>query len=136
MKPIYLICAVPASGKTWACKQLTHKFDWVPHDAHPVARYYIAILEAAKQSTKPILAEAPFRISELYDQLTKRGAVVKDYWILEPLEVCKRRYEQREGKAYLDQHIRAHAKYAARLKGSYARQGTSAQVLAMLLAVP
>ena len=56
---LYLICGVSGSGKTWVCKQLTNKYNYVPHDLN-FANIYQAISIAAQKSKNPIITECPF----------------------------------------------------------------------------
>ncbi len=52
---IYLVCGVPGSGKTWVCKQLTDKFQYVAHDDYPVAQYSSALYKEAQNATKSLI---------------------------------------------------------------------------------
>lgn len=104
MQPIYLLCGVPGSGKTWVATQL-NQFSYVPHDKYPVADYHKHLLASARHSNKPVLGEAPFRISVLVDHLKDQGAEVKTYYISEPEIVVKSRYEARDKKDIPKQHL-------------------------------
>ena len=128
MQPIHLICGVPGSGKTWVAKQCTDKYEWVPHDDHAVAEYYKALIQLAKWGDKPVLGEAPFRVSVLVDQLKALGAYVEEHWIIEPLDVTKQRYEQRMSKPFPKQHYSNLMRYEEHTRGHRYR-GTSEEVL-------
>lgn len=136
MKTIYLVCAVPGSGKTWVCERAAHRFTYVPHDSYPVASYGSALMQSARTSDKPILAEAPFRISVLIEELKSRGAIVKPYFIIESPNTVKSRYEGREHKPIPKQHLTRINTVIARVSQYNAPSGNSAEVLKMLLEVP
>src|ERR1700743_73430 len=131
MKTVYLVCGVPGSGKTWLCEQVADKLDFLAHDDFPVSDYHKAIKRLAEFSDKPVLAEAPFRVSVLADQLRAEGVEVKEYWVIESDAVTKARYEQRMGKPFPNQHSSNLRRYEERTRGLSTR-GTSSQVLEML----
>lgn len=122
---IYLICGVPGAGKTWVAEQLTN-FNYLPHDQYTVSEYGKALLNAEAHSDTPILAEAPFRISLLIDELRQHGAQVKTYYINEPLHTIAGRYQVRENKAYPKQHMTNYRKYSGR---EWTFSGSSEDVL-------
>lgn len=145
MKPIYLLCGVPGSGKTWIARQLTEKFDWVPHDDFEVDQYWKALIRAAKHISsrsnegKPVLGEAPFRISILIEQLRGNGAEVKPYFILEDEKVIRTRYETRERnnprlekRKIPAQHLRRIPVVRERAHFMGIASGTSDQILKIL----
>ncbi len=56
-KTVYLLCGVSGAGKTWVCKQLLDKFDYVPHDENfkdPMKPY------EKNDFSKDIITECPF----------------------------------------------------------------------------
>jgi len=114
MKPIYLVCGVPCSGKTWVCSQLTDKFNYIPHDNYTVETYSTVLLNAAQTSDKPIIAEAPFRVSILLNELRQKGLTVHEYYIVEDLNIVTQRYLQRTGKPYPKAFVTNWKKYAQR----------------------
>lgn len=92
---VYLLSGVPASGKSWVCSQLEHKFNYIPHDKH-YQNHSQAILKAALEPhDKPILADCPFAERLLRETLEKRGVEVTPVFIVERPEVIKYRYETR-----------------------------------------
>lgn len=128
-KQVHLICGVPGSGKTWVAKQLK-QYNYKPHDSYPVNEYHKHIIDAANSpDNKPVLAEAPFRISVLIDLLKSQGIPVKTYYISEPEQTIRNRYETRDGKSYPKQHTTNLKKYDAR---DWDERGTSEQVLDIL----
>lgn len=133
LQSIHLICGVPGSGKTWIAKQLTN-YTWVPHDEHigKDKDYVSALISAAKKSSNPILAEAPFLTRKLISELKSHGAEVIAYHIDEPAHVIKERYE-RDRKRPFPQ------RYATLLKNrrsskDWDHEGTAKQVLDVLKA--
>jgi gluconate kinase len=122
---VYLLCGVPGSGKTWVAQQLNN-FVWVPHDKYKVDEYHEKILDEAQKTDKPILAEAPFRISVLVDQLREAGQEVKTYYITAPQQIIRQRYESRMKKPFPKQHQTNLKRYDER-KWDFA--GTSGEIL-------
>lgn len=114
MQPIILICGVPGSGKTWACKQVEDKYWYVPHDDFPVADYHKALLKAARMGDKPILGECPFRVSVLIEELRDAGGIVHPYYIVEDEATTIKRYEARTDKTIPKMHLTNLRKYAER----------------------
>lgn len=133
-QPIYLVVAVPGSGKSWVCDQLTDLFHYVHHDGyighikHPEA-YVDAILEATETAKKPLLTEAPFSISKIKDPLEAAGHKVKPVFIIEDPAVLSARYLKREKKPIPKGHLTRMGTYAARAKAWKAFTGTSQEVL-------
>lgn len=97
MQPVYLIVGVSGSGKTWVCKQLTDKFNYVPHDEHFVGFEKVLLLEA-QRATMPIITECPFGERLVKESLEAHKVKVKPYFVVEPPDVCAERYLKREGK--------------------------------------
>jgi tRNA U34 5-methylaminomethyl-2-thiouridine-forming methyltransferase MnmC len=135
-RKIYMIVAVPGSGKTWVSEQLKDKFDYVHHDGYighiknPNA-YVEAILETLKDETskKPVLIEAPFSISKIKDPIEQEGWKVTPVFILEHPNVLAERYMKREGRPIPKGHLTRMGTYAQRAKAWKAFTGTSAEVL-------
>lgn len=96
---------MPGSGKTWIAQQLEKKFFWLPHDEFPTARYGRELVAAAGMASRPVLAEAPFRMSVLWKELEDAGLTVHAYFIREPEELIALRYLEREGKPIPKQHL-------------------------------
>lgn len=122
---IYLLCGVPGSGKTWVAKQLSG-FQWVPHDDHKIEDYPKVLIKAEKSASKPILAEAPFRITDLIAQLKKANISVKTFYVTAPDKVIRDRYQARDKRPYPKQHASRLRTYDSR---KWDFRGTSAQVL-------
>jgi hypothetical protein len=126
--PIYLLAGTPGSGKTWVCKQLEDKFDYLAHDDFPNPKTYIsAIKRLASFATKPILIETPFSVSTFTDSLP-----VTPVFIIESEEVTKSRYEARDNKPIPQGHLSRIKTYIDRAKELNAFSGTSEQVLEYL----
>lgn len=132
MKPIYLVIGAPGSGKTWVCKQLTDKFDYLPHDdfmAQNVRAYVVAAERLAKFSEKPVLLETPFSVTQIMDPLTMKGLKIIPVFIIESESTTKKRYEQRENKPIPQGHLSRIKTYIERARLLQAFSGTSSQVL-------
>ena len=129
---VHLLCGVPGSGKTWVANKLTTsshneaRFMYIPHDEHQVDQYYLYLVQAAKRGTVPVLAEAPFRVSVLIEELERFGLEVKTYYITDDESVIKARYEARSHKPFPKQHSSNLARYNAR---QWDVRGTSDQIL-------
>ncbi len=95
--PVYLICGVPGSGKTWVCEQLQDKFAWLPHDLH-YDDHVEATVMLAHHSSKPVITECPFGETATREKLEAMGCKVTPIFIVEQPQVVKRRYEKRTGK--------------------------------------
>jgi hypothetical protein len=108
------LCGVPGSGKTWIATKLRDKFMYIPHDEYPVGSYYEAIGIAATMSSRPILAEAPFRISILIQQPHKLGLTVITHYLRLSPNVIISRYEARDRKPFPKQHLTNLVKYNKR----------------------
>lgn len=136
MSTVYLVVGVPGSGKTWVCSQLTEKFHHVSHDAHigdkDSTSYVNAIIANGKIATRPILAEAPFSISQIKDPLEKAGLKVVPVFIIEPEDLLGARYIGREGKPIPRGHLTRQVTYQLRAKEWKSFTGGSSQVLAHL----
>lgn len=95
-QPIYMLVAVPGTGKTWVMDQVTEQFKQVRHDEYiglGTEAYVEAIQEAAQKAMKPVLIEAPFSISEVKDPLTEAGFKVIPLVIAESPGTLAYRYE-------------------------------------------
>jgi hypothetical protein len=139
VQPIYLVIGVPCSGKSWIASQLTN-FHYVHHDGYighinQPKEYVFGILDALKTATKPILAEAPFSISQIKDPLEERGLKVIPVFILEHPKTLHERYMTRERKPIPKGHLTRQETYRKRAYESKAFFGTSSDVLKYLQSV-
>lgn len=139
MNEVYLLIGVPGSGKTWVMDQLENKYTEVRHDhfigKHGTVAYVGAIKSKLEVSSKPILAEAPFSISEIKDPLEKDGILVKPVFILEDPDILSRRYKNdpnRDGKDLPKGHLTRMKTYTERAKIYGAFSGNSSEVLDFL----
>lgn len=128
---VYLICGVPASGKTWVCKQLVDKFTYLPHDNH-MKDFTPAIRKAAQESQKPILSECPFGERLIKEALEAEGFYVVPIFVVEDPDVIAQRYTRRSGKSFPKQHATRALSIKNRAIEWGAMHGTSQEVLAEL----
>ncbi len=91
-------------------------------------QYGKVLLERAKTATKPIIAEAPFRMSSLIEELKAAGAPVNPYFIVEMAKTVRERYEAREKKDIPKQHISAIGKLRGTADKYKAITGTSDEI--------
>lgn len=149
--PIFLICGVPGSGKSWVCRQLSDKFKYVPHDrcwshhtlkpgdgidekwpAGAISNHLETILEESSKNNKPLITEIPFGERKLRDDLEGRGLEVKPFFVIEAPHIVASRYQQREGKPIpKNVHTRA-TSIIDRAKEWNAPHGTSGEILNLL----
>lgn len=138
--PIYLMVAVPGSGKSWVAKQLSESFEVVKHDdfigiPNSNDAYIDGILEKASQSNRPLLIEAPFSISQIKEPIEAAGYEVVPVFIQEDEDTVSRRYFEREGKEIPKGHLTRMQTYRRRAEEWEAFQGTSEEVLKFLKTV-
>lgn len=154
-QPVYLVCGVPGSGKTWVCRQLKDKFTYVPHDQcwkHPtkkpdaskdnpewapgaVSTHVECVVKAVKEGLKPVITESPFNERAVKEELEAKGVTVRPYFVIEAPETARKRYEKRESKKY-PKHFYSRAKsIETRAKEWSVPSGTSEEVLEMLKGV-
>lgn len=130
---IYMVIGCPGSGKTWVCEQLKNKFNWVQHDEYMENNNYVrAIVHESESTTKPLLIEAPFSISQIKEPLEAKGFDITPVFIQEHPQIIKARYFERDKKEIPKGHLTRQETYASRAKEWNAFSGTSAQVLAHL----
>ncbi len=131
---VYLICGVSGSGKTWVCKQLTDKFEYIAHDDH-YANHAFIVAEVSKKGTKPIITECPFGERPFRDQLVGYGLEVKPYFVVESPDVIARQYLLREGKPISKSAYSRAGSIMNRVHEWMAPFGNSAEVLELLRAI-
>lgn len=151
-KTVYLLIGVSGSGKSWVCRQVADKFNYIPHDrcwSHPFAKpadgldpkwgpkgckstHVETLIKEAKTSEKPILTEVPFGERKIREDLEASGLTVKPVFVIEEPNVVASRYEAREKKPLHKAAITRASSIKERAKewGGYA--GTSSDVLEYL----
>jgi hypothetical protein len=118
-KTVYLVCGVQGSGKSWVCRQLKQKFEYIPHDRcwwHPnakpdenvldpkwgpegcVSTHVQVVSTEAHKAQKPILTECPFAERKVKEELEFRGIKVIPVFVVESPNVIADRYFSREKK--------------------------------------
>lgn len=131
MKPVYLVCGVPGSGKSWVCEQLKDKFAYVRHDDWIGGDYAAEVAKAARHSGKPVLADCPFAERELRQKISQKGIVVYPVFIVESPQVVQRRYEAREKKPVAKNTLTRAMSIGSRADEWNAPKGTSEEILKM-----
>lgn len=135
MKPLYLICGVSGSGKTWVCKQLQDKFHYIPHDEHYVRDSLLIACNKARLQPKPIITECPFGERPLRDFLTEHGYEVKPYFVIEAPHLVQQRYFERERKPLPQAANTRAGTIIKRAEEWKAPHGTSKEILEKLRSV-
>lgn len=123
----YLLVGVPCAGKSWVCNQLRTQFEYVSHDEHIGGDYIAAIRERAATTTKPLLIETPFSMSQIMAPL--HDFDVTPLFIVEDVSELERRYREREGKPLPNGHATRQQTYATRAGTLGAFVGDSSQTL-------
>jgi len=131
MVPVYLVCGVSGSGKTWACKQVADKFHYIPHDEH-FKDHGPFVIREAKTATKPIVTESPFGERVLREELERAGIKVIPVFVIEPPHVVAMRYASREKKSLPKAALTRSRTIIERALEWKAFNGTSQQVLEYL----
>jgi hypothetical protein len=129
---VYILVGTPGSGKTWVANQLRNQYTVCEHDVHGragPAAYATKIAELSFFATTPILAEVPFSLSQLQDQLMRRGLESRAVFICESEATTQARYEAREGKPIPQGHLTRIVTYRQRAAEQDAPIGTSEQIL-------
>lgn len=149
MATVYLVCGVSGSGKSWVCRQLSDKFNYIPHDrcwSHPTAKpdegldpkwgpkdckstHVETIAKEAKDSDKPILTEVPFGERLIKEQLEAKGLKVRTVFVIEDPGVISERYQKREGKPLQKAAVTRATSIKERAKEWGSFFGTSDEVL-------
>jgi len=121
---LYIVAGCSGSGKSWVCKQLTDKFEYISYDSNRKKNYLDLLL---RPSDKPKLYDMPIRISTFL-KLHSDKFDITVVFILEQDEVVKQRIEARGGvwTKYISRRNRIMARRAAKY-GAFS--GTSQEVL-------
>jgi len=146
---VILVCGVQGSGKSWVCRQLASRFDYVAHDrcwSHPsavpdagldpkwgppgsVSTHLAEVVKAAEKAVRLVITEAPFGESALKMQLEAAGLEVIPVFVDEDIATIQKRYLKREGKP-LPAGVASRAAGIAQKAASWgAFSGTSAALL-------
>ena len=134
-RTVDLIVGCPGAGKSWVTERLKDRYELVHHDAYAGMtgqRYVNAIKSAAASATKPILAEAPFSVSQIRRPLEKAGYDVRTVTIQEDRDVIAKRYQSREGRPIPQGHLTRQDTYREMAEKSGEFVGTNKQVLSHL----
>lgn len=130
MAKIKLLVGVPSAGKSWVTDKLKDKYNVIEHDLYKLKPQYIAaLLSAASQSGKTVLANTPFGMSEIQEALQSKGHKVEPIFIIEKPETLSQRYQAREGKPIPKGHLTRQSTYIQRAEELKAFKGTSAETL-------
>lgn len=146
---IYLVCGIPGVGKSWVCRQLKDKFNYIEHDRcwiHPYEKpsndldvewpkgaqstHLQTLLKTANgPETKPIITECPFAERKLKDDLTAMRMEVIPIFVIETPEITKERYEKRTGREFPKANLTRCHSIVTRAIEWKAFLGTSEEVL-------
>lgn len=151
MQPVYLVCGVSGSGKSWLCRQLKDKFNYVPHDScwtHPQLKpiqgedqewpqgakstHVETIIREAKKSEKPVLTECPFGERPVKEAIEAAGVTVIPIFIIEQPGIVRLRYRARTGKSPQQSVMTRALSIRDRADEWKAESGTSQEVLDIL----
>jgi hypothetical protein len=152
MSLVILVIGVAASGKSWVCRQLTDRFDYLAHDRcweHPdftpadlpdapwgppgsVSRHLEMLALAAQGGARPVISEVPFGESELMRRLRGVGVDVLPVFVVEEPKVIMTRYYQREKRSPPMEVLTRAGRLQAKAERLGAFFGTSDEILAHL----
>ena len=127
---LYMVCGVPASGKTWVCEQLGESVEYVSHDNYIKldANYVGALCSAIEFGD--VVTECPFGETRMRNRLIGVGLDVVPVFVVENLYVLRKRTRARTGNTLLPKNVKSRAmsiRDRAIEWGCF--HGTSAQVL-------
>lgn len=131
MQTVYLICGVPASGKSWICEQLIGKYAYLPHDLH-YEDHIEATTSLAKHSSMPVITECPFGERITKEKLEANGCQVIPLFVVEPTSVVRRRFEERERRELPKNVATRSVTILERAMEWNAKHGTSEEILKLL----
>lgn len=138
MDSVYLLVGCPASGKSFVAghADIQEKFEYAHHDLFigMTGDAYLKDILARRNAPRPILAEAPFSISQIKEPLEKAGMRVTPVFILAEPSDLQKRWDQRGNVAPKTRagHLTRQNTYAERAKEWNAFRGTSSEVLEYL----
>lgn len=82
-QPVFIVCGVPGSGKSWVCEQLATQFSYVAHDGWNqrdkissgkyLEGYARTLFDHAMKTNKPVLGDCPFAERTLRCHLESLG---------------------------------------------------------------
>lgn len=131
---IVILVGSPGVGKTWVSNQLKDKFNVIEHDDFKTENGYIFELSRqARSSTKKILANTPFGLSQIMGELQSKNLKVSPVFIIEAPQTLISRYEADRGKKIPPGHLTRQNTYRDRAKDLNAFSGTSSEVLKHLM---
>lgn len=136
MQDVYMVCGVPAAGKSWVCEQLKHRFTYVDNDKYigNKTAHWAAILNAAEGS-KLVLVDCPFAERELKERLEEIGLKVHPFFIITPVETVKERYALRGNGPLPQASVTRATSILNRANEWDSPRGSSAEILSMLQAI-
>lgn len=125
---VYLVCGVSGSGKSWVCRQVAKKFNYVPHDEnyHDISG---ALFKAAENDRRPLITESPFGERIVRERLEAEGMKVTPVFVVEDPDLVAKRYQEREGKPLPKSAFTRAGSIRKRAEEWGATFGTSAEIL-------
>lgn len=133
LQPVYLVCGVSGSGKTWVCRKLQNKFTYVPHDEH--YNYQVKVVAEAAKGDKAVITECPFAERVLKNDMEMAGLNVTPVFVVTPPDQVAAQYFAREGKQIPKGAYTRATTILNRAVEWGAFHGTSEEVLAHLLSL-
>ncbi len=123
---LYIVAGCPASGKSWVCSQLKHKFNYVSHDAINKDQ---CMQELIMNNNKPLLFDPTMRVSTFIKRLSHLFNI-KLIIIIEEESVINQRIISRGGS--ITNTIRERIIKMSNLSKTSSFNGTSLEVLEYL----
>lgn len=133
MKPkVYLLCGVPASGKSWVADQVKDKFTYIPHDKYTRHELLLRAISEINKNEKNVLIDCPFDERTLRTELESYGIEVLPIFIVESPDLIYSRYMKREGKPPAQNVLTRALSIRHKIEEWSAASGTSEEILKYL----
>lgn len=132
MRQVFLVCGVPGSGKTWACKRASHRFHYIAHDDY-IGDEDAYLKALTDEYDRPVLTECPFGERVLRQKIEFAGGKVTPVFVVETPVVVQERYQKRRGTLPAPNVLTRAVSIRNRAKEWEAFWGNSKEVLDYLL---
>ncbi len=134
---VYLLCGLPASGKTYICERLG--WSYVPNDSYMNRESSLvqAVVQIASRARlTPVITDCPFGERVRREMLESMRIQVIPYFVLESVDVLWKRYQARPQRPLKREYFVSRAPGLKQRAIEWrAPHGTSDQILNLLKGV-